>query len=64
MKRTTNADLIRKLDYSSGNYNQAYVSNVKTIEDEGFRNFLGNLIKEDENRKQEFAKKKAIKASV
>lgn len=64
MKRTTNADLIRKLDYSSGNYQQAYISNMKTVEDQGFRNFLGNLINEDEKRRQDFLKKKAIKASV
>jgi len=63
MKRLSNADLIRKLDYSEGNYQQAYVSNAKNVQDEGFRHFLGSTIKEDEKRRAEFEKQKAIKAS-
>ena len=56
MKKISNNDLIRKLDYTP-NQKPAFVSNVKSINDLGFRMFVADVIKNDEGRKSDFLKK-------
>lgn len=57
MKKVTNNDLIRKLDFNQPAANPAYVSNIKTISDQGFRSFIAEVIIKDEERKSLFMKK-------
>lgn len=61
MKKISNNDLIRKLDFSQ-NSKPAYVSNTKTISDVGFRTFMSDVITKDEVRKSEFLKTVTVKS--
>lgn len=53
MKKITNADIIRKIDFSE-TAKPAYVETFKTVNDQGFKNFLSSVISKDETRRQKF----------
>jgi len=57
MKKKSNNDIIRKLDFNQPVGKLAYISNIKTISDQGFRSFIAEVISKDEERKSMFIKK-------
>lgn len=61
MKKFSNSDLIRKLDFALPPGKPAYVSNLKTVTDEGFRGFISEMISKDEKRKADFTQKVSSK---
>lgn len=63
MKKISNNDLLRKLDFTT-DQKPAFVSNVKSIDDSGFRMFVADVIKNDESRKSEFLRQVAAKKKV
>lgn len=53
MKKVTNADLIRKIDYSESK-KPAFIETFKTIQDSGFRSYMADIILKDERRRKSF----------
>lgn len=55
--KISNGELLLKLESNQANTKLAYVSNIKTITDQGIRNIIGDIIAKDEQRRISFVNK-------
>lgn len=59
-KRVIHTDIMNRLE-NAETRSPIYLDNVKNINDSGFRWFVGEMIKKDDQRRVDFIKNKEIK---